>query len=77
MRLVQAAILLACLFAATTAKAAESLIFGVQDSGKTSRQLMQEFNGLAAYLTAQLGRPVEVEGVQSRKRYLSHVEKKR
>lgn len=77
MRPVQAAILLACLFAATTAKAAESLIFGVQDSGKTSRQLTQEFNGLAAYLTVQLGRPVEVEGVQSRKRYLSHVQKKR
>lgn len=49
MRLVQAVILLACLFAATTTKAADSLILGVQDSGKTSRQLAQEFNGLAGY----------------------------
>jgi phosphonate transport system substrate-binding protein len=77
MRPVQALILLACLFAATAVKAAESLILGVQDSDKTSRQLAQEFSGLAAYLTTQLGRRVEVEGVQSRKRYLSQVQKKR
>lgn len=59
------------------AHAADQLVLGVQDFGKSPGVLAGEFKGLADYLSKQLGQPVSVQASQSYKRYMANSQKKR
>ena len=57
--------------------AADKLVLGVQDYGKTPRVLAAEFKTLATYLSSRLGQPVTVQASQSYERYMANSKQKR
>jgi len=57
--------------------AADKLILGVQDYGKTTQVLVVEYKSLAAYLSKQLGQPVVVQASQNYERHMANAKKKR
>lgn len=69
--------LLLALCASTLLHAADRLILGVQDYGKNPQVLANEFKGLAAYLSKQLGQTVTVQAAQNYERHMVNSEKKR
>ena len=71
------AALLAALCVSNFSHAAETLILGVQDYGKTPRVLAAEFKDLAAFLSKRLGQTVTVQASQSYERYMANSKKKR
>ncbi len=77
MRFLTTAAILIALCMSTVTHAAESLILGVQDYGKTPSQLNDEFKSLTTYLSKHLGQPVMVYTSQSDGRYMKGAKQKR
>jgi ABC-type phosphate/phosphonate transport system substrate-binding protein len=57
--------------------AADALVLGVQDYGKSPRMISLEFRSFSDYLSKKLGQTVVVEPVQSYERYMEQAKMKR